>query len=430
MQVLKGLLSNQRGMVLVISLLILALLLAAGVGAIISVQTDLRTSSNFERGTQAFYIAEAGVHHARQEMQDDDGTADFNSIYYGSDGTEILPSTSLGEGTYRVTRVSQQTNRIKVLSAGQLPKNVKSEIEAWLRRDARIPEKTIVTGKDLEIPGNPKISGTCGRAHANDDAKIGGNPTIETANGLTAKDDIDIDGSPTIGGTTLNTSPLRNGYEQANDDAQPYSIPQINAADYAPYVAALGEASKGYILNNNGTVSVGGNCDVTSGLCSEETTVAAPAGWSFSDGKWRVSTGSAADGVFYAETKVEISGSPGNASAPWQATIISRDDIKISGNPHLQPYPTNSEELKNHLFVAGNDLEITGNMKADYTASAILVKDEFKVDANPKINGFVMARGKTTLKQNMEITFNCNLGCLGPGCLPPTVTTLSSTEKF
>lgn len=61
MKTLKQILANERGVILVISLLILALLIGAGVGAIVSMQTDLNTSSNVKTATEALYFAEAGI---------------------------------------------------------------------------------------------------------------------------------------------------------------------------------------------------------------------------------------------------------------------------------------------------------------------------------------------------------------------------------
>lgn len=60
---------NQRGMVLVISVLILSLLMTAGVGAIVSMQTDFKITGNLKNGTQAFYLAEAGIEWGKEQIK-------------------------------------------------------------------------------------------------------------------------------------------------------------------------------------------------------------------------------------------------------------------------------------------------------------------------------------------------------------------------
>ena len=60
---------DERGMVLVISLMILSLLLGAGLGAIVSTQADLKTTGNLKTGTQAFYLAEAGIEWGKQQIK-------------------------------------------------------------------------------------------------------------------------------------------------------------------------------------------------------------------------------------------------------------------------------------------------------------------------------------------------------------------------
>lgn len=103
------LLTDQQGIVLVISLLILALLMGAGVGAMVSVQTDLRISSNLQTATKAFYIAEAGIERAKAEISDK-GSIDL--VLVGFDGEKIATgdngvlsfgaSVSFAGGTYEV----------------------------------------------------------------------------------------------------------------------------------------------------------------------------------------------------------------------------------------------------------------------------------------------------------------------------------------
>lgn len=442
MGAIKRPLVDQQGIVLVISLLILALLMAGGVGAIVSMQTDLKTSGNLKAGTQAFYIADAGVNHARQQLQGAAGP-NFGSLFTAADGTVVVSNGSFYGGSYTVTRQGSTmtpSQMIKVLAVGTAPSNARAEIEVWFKKGEGKPPKAIETRRDLVVGGNSKILGVCGGAHANDDIKVRGNPAVEMANGLTASGAIDVDGTPCIGSAgcggnprppayVLDTYVKKQTYEASNRNKPPYSFPTIDPSAYASSVAAMGRAGNHYIMRSDGAVAVGGNCDA-SGLCSGGSSVSVPAGWSFSGGKWRLSGSGAANGVFYSETDVEISGNPGSDASPWEATIISRDDVTISGNPRVKPFPTTADALKNHLIVAGDDLRIGGNLKANYAGGAILVNDKVRVSGNPAITGFIIARDNIRLSGNMEVTYNCDFGCSGPGCPPPPIITASWTQKF
>lgn len=475
-------LANERGIILVISLLILALLMGAGVGAFVSMQTDLKTSGNLKTGTQAFYIADAGINHARREMQD--GTNDFDSVFKAADGPGIVSNNSFNGGTYTVTRQKSAMNpsRVKVLAVGTAPNNARVEIEVWFRKDAGRPSKAVESNGDLRISGNPNFIGSCGGAHANEDMQIDGSPRIQIADGLTASNQtvtnrgleiakgMDIKGTPCVGSLMcsnppelqpdtykLNTAEKRDSYISGHNSEPLHSVPKINPADYAPKVAAMESAGNHYILNNNGTVTSGGSCK-TDGLCTGRTSVDVPSGWSFSAGTWKVTGKSAANGVFYSESKVEISGSPGSTASPWQATIIARDSIRISGNIHIQPYPTTSEDLQNHLLVTGNDLIIEGNMHANYANGAILVHQQVEISGTPgELRGFIIAGDgqpswngdpfpsagsgsgfpganpaptMNKISGNPSITYSCDFGCLGPGCPSPKVGIASWTHKF
>ena len=142
MEGIKALLKNERGVVLVISLMILTLLVGAGVGAIVSTQTDLKTSGNLKTRAEAFYIANAGIHHGWQELDDGDGTNDFADVFDATGTTTLFSNTSFGNGSYTATAVGVPgsiPNRIKVTSTGCLPAgnpcpsgNSKAVIEAQL----------------------------------------------------------------------------------------------------------------------------------------------------------------------------------------------------------------------------------------------------------------------------------------------------------
>jgi hypothetical protein len=468
-------LADERGIILVISLLIMALLAAVGVGAIVSVRTDLRTSGNLKTGTQAFYIADAGVSHAHQQMQY--GTVDFDSVLMAADGTQIV-SNSFNGGTYRVTRAGSTSDpsRVKLVSTGVAPNNARALIEVWFKKDAGRPSKAVESNGDLRIRGNPIILGTCGGAHANEEISIEGSPGIQMEGGFTASNqtttkrrlDIGngmiISGSPCVGSpdcasppdsrpedNKLDTAPKRAKYVAAHNSAPLRRVPKINPAEYASLVAAMGSDRNHnhYILHANGTVTTGGACR-PDGLCSGGTNADVPNGWEFSLGTWKVKGDGATNGIFYSEGRVEISGSPGSSSSPWLATIIARDSINVSGNPHIRPYPESSEKLMAHLFVTGNDLEISGNMAAHYSASATLVHQQFRISGNPYIRGFIIAGdglpswsedpfpplasdsgvALNEISGHPTIRYSCEFGCSSPGCPPPSITRISWVQKF
>jgi Tfp pilus assembly protein PilX len=59
---------GEHGMVLMTSLMILAVLLAVGIGAGVMVRNDLQISGNLRRGAEAFYVAAAGLEWGKREV--------------------------------------------------------------------------------------------------------------------------------------------------------------------------------------------------------------------------------------------------------------------------------------------------------------------------------------------------------------------------
>ncbi len=64
----RRILVNERGMILFITLALLALLIAIGVGALVSVQNEFLVSANVTAGTSAFYLADSGVEWAKEQL--------------------------------------------------------------------------------------------------------------------------------------------------------------------------------------------------------------------------------------------------------------------------------------------------------------------------------------------------------------------------
>ena len=136
MVTVKTLLKDERGVVMVISLLILALLVGAGVGAIVSTQTDLKTSSNVKVGAQAFYLASAGIERGKQQLVDS--------------GSESPINENFGAGSYSVTIVNLGSERYRLTSTACLPAgnpcpsgNSKKVIETIMGRPDFTPSAAI-----------------------------------------------------------------------------------------------------------------------------------------------------------------------------------------------------------------------------------------------------------------------------------------------
>jgi Tfp pilus assembly protein PilX len=129
----KSVTGNERGMVLIVSLLIISVLLLLGTTAVLTSTTDMKISSNYKTSSQAFHIAEAGAEAARETLRQAvaggatlstllaaargaDGALTnsyeftqsgiFTNFYVSgafiSDDVPYAPTTSFGSGTYRV----------------------------------------------------------------------------------------------------------------------------------------------------------------------------------------------------------------------------------------------------------------------------------------------------------------------------------------
>jgi len=63
-------LSNEKGMVLPLGLMFLAIIAILGTTAVIITTTDLKIGSNYRASKQAFYAAEAGASQAKSKIED------------------------------------------------------------------------------------------------------------------------------------------------------------------------------------------------------------------------------------------------------------------------------------------------------------------------------------------------------------------------
>jgi hypothetical protein len=250
-------------------------------------------------------------------------------------------------------------NRLLVRAVGYATDGTQLTLEVTIRQ---VGLPAILTDGDLNISGNPSVLGTMGSIHTNEDLSINGNPTI--ARDATASDTYTTSGNPTVGGIASGGMPTVN-------------VPPVRAIDYRP-LADFVLTSAGQLT----TLAGGVLCDAS----SNNNACRAAYGWIF-DGPngWKISDNSAADGTFFAETAVKISGNPGSPADPWDITIFAQGSIDVSGNPDVKP------ETAGYLFVTDGDLEISGglDMAAGFEGQ-LLVHEQIKLNGNPTIFGNIV----------------------------------------
>lgn len=198
-------LRDEKGMILVVSLMMISALLLLGTTAVMTSTTDMKINSNYKTSTQALYIAEAGIEVARGQLRNLGGSTlsqilaaraganlslssstDSANFYanraFVTDDLPYVPQTSFGGGTYRVyltnaatltgvspvetvTSLTDTDLRVTLTSFGQGPNNslvVVQEVVKQLTLPP-LPGAIILPGPSVTFNGgNSNASGVDG----------------------------------------------------------------------------------------------------------------------------------------------------------------------------------------------------------------------------------------------------------------------------
>ena len=262
----------------------------------------------------------------------------------------------------------------------------------------------ILVGGALNAAGNFSLLGDCGSIHVNGDFQISGDPTI--SQNATCSGYLDIPGNPDIGG-------VAEGYV----DEQ--YIPPVIPSAYLPIAE--------YVLKSNGDIYSGDAHASGAGifLANEEYR-----GWKWGgEEKWEYISHDAYDGAYYVEADAIISSNAGTPSERWRAAIIAEGSISISGELQMEVYTSSivvmGETLSsNMLFVAGGDLEISGNPEQIFIGH-MLCHEQIKFNGNSTLVGSVIAEdavdidgyaSENTLSGEFSVTYDgSNPPFLGAG---------------
>jgi hypothetical protein len=424
----------------VVGVLVLAtLLMALALIGIRGSQVDLRIAGEDFRAARALAIAEAGLDHAvKLIMQDNDGFDDeLASAGTGGALAGLGPVVSLAATNYRYRSMGvaagdgyyvraadnydetsgpdvPNTDRdatIEVISLGRAGQ-AERVVSATVAGDTSGPRCAVLFDGDISFPGNSKLSGSRGCAHANRDMSISGNPSMSA--GASASDDMTISGNPTMEGAVLDTGAKKSAYADDHDRQPGVEIPSVRPFSFGPNGVNLAQAVRaagGYRFDSNCRIYQGGtwSCSEAANDCTGGTMIANLSsgqkwnGWSCSSDSssrppsfWSLSGNSTVNGAFFVEGWVNVSGNPGSSAVPWLATIIALNTIDISGTPTMAP-STSIGQLRNLLLVSGNDIGLSGNLGATTKPGAIFAHQQIKNNGNVVMNGFLIGEdGKTT----------------------------------
>ncbi len=123
-------LNNERGMVLVVSILLLAALTILGTTTVMQTSTDLKISTNYKTSRQAFYDADAGVQYVLKKLAIDLDDSDSNTVDLTADPISLSYSTPSGFSfTLPTVLTSLGSDQYSFLVTGQGSNNSEAVIE-------------------------------------------------------------------------------------------------------------------------------------------------------------------------------------------------------------------------------------------------------------------------------------------------------------
>jgi Tfp pilus assembly protein PilX len=181
--------NNEKGMVLVVAMMLIAVLTLLGSTSTLVTNSDMKISSNYKVGTEAFYVAEAGLEAARDQLRTNMGTYTVSQLlaarvgangvlsestsisnFYANgvfvtDDTPYIANTTFGTGTYRVymtndltdgvTSTADINNQVILTSFGQGADNSLAIIQEVVQKPTvpPMPGAIVLPGPDVLFQG-------------------------------------------------------------------------------------------------------------------------------------------------------------------------------------------------------------------------------------------------------------------------------------
>ena len=253
----------------------------------------------------------------------------------------------------------------------------------------------ILVNGNFEMNGNITVQGTSGSVHANGSlSKTGGGSGTVTGSATSS-------GTANLGGWTA-TGATGGGRPTIN-------VPSIQASDYlalADYKLA--------VVGGVGQVQT-----LVAGVWTTCTTATCKGtGWNYAGGTW-TSGSNPTSATYYAEGNVRVSGTTGSANRA--VSVIATGNIDVQANAKLTP--ENSAKIQ---FVSNGDFQMNGNVDLDDPTAIegqIMVRGQFEAGGALEFQGRVMVQdvagagspvgnGLSRIHGAVRFTYNGTLGAV------------------
>jgi len=416
---------RERGAAMIFTLLAMAMVTVIGLTLTSTAMSTLAMSTAESETGETLAIADAGIEHGKQlvlwqdwqslnvfltrgdgngctfdELADvPTGTPPAGYPLAGSANFIPLAGRPFGQGRYFVELCDNHTQesaalapntdanpnndndkRVFLRSVGYGPRGARAAVEVILGA-AAMP--AVVVQGNLEVRGNPTVTGPAGSIHANGVLELSGNPCTYVYYSSTAA----TTASGNVQGGASCTA--------AGVDSRPFS-PRINLPSLSPYNVARQAQAAGftvYTMQTNGTVFTGLPAGPAgSGIASTLVgPIPVPAGFNFqNNGKtWRTS-GQTQAGTYYVLGNADVTANTGAVGGgDVQLTILVEGSLTANGNPDVRPHAT-IPFIGPILVVAGHDIDLGATFDSSYNG-LFYARHQLEISGSPTLNGQVIA---------------------------------------
>jgi len=132
--------ANQRGIVLISAIFIIAILVVLGTTAIMQTSMDIKISRNYKSSVQALYSAESGIQYAIATMEAGLRNGDLDLPTTNAMFDSFIAGTGIPTGhSFSVSALSMGGPQYLIRSVGNGPENASAVVDVHLERGIRSP---------------------------------------------------------------------------------------------------------------------------------------------------------------------------------------------------------------------------------------------------------------------------------------------------